>query len=410
MGEFILARSNGRQIPKEDKIFGISNRAKAAIALKGKDKVINGTIGSLLDDDGELIVLESVDKVFRYLSPNDYAEYAPIGGIQPFRESIKKAAFGIHTPKGYIEAVATPGGTGSLRNVIANYSESGDEILTSDWHWAPYNTIAGEIGRRIATFELFTDDRKFNAESLGAKSAELLSKQNSLVIIINTPAHNPTGYSLTLKDWDKVIDVLCEQAKCGKAIALVIDAAYIDFAGDEEEYRRFFPKLERLPENVISIVAYSLSKTYTLYGSRCGGMICVAKTAEIAEEFRRVSEYSSRGSWSNSAKLAQVILSRIYGEPELLAKINEERAFYRNMLIRRGAAFSRAALECGLEIVPYDAGFFISIPSDNPEELSRKLEEKDIFLVPLAKGLRVSVASISEDKCAILPALIKEAR
>ncbi|MDD4200838.1 MAG: aminotransferase class I/II-fold pyridoxal phosphate-dependent enzyme, partial [Eubacteriales bacterium] len=162
--------------------------------------------------------------------------------------------------------------------------------------------------------------------------------------------------------------------------------------------------------NVISIVAYSLSKTYTLYGSRCGGMICVAKTAEIAEEFRRVSEYSSRGSWSNSAKLAQVILSRIYGEPELLAKINEERAFYRNMLIRRGAAFSRAALECGLEIVPYDAGFFISIPSDNPEELSRKLEEKDIFLVPLAKGLRVSVASISEDKCAILPALIKEAR
>ena len=36
MGEFILARPNGRKIPREDKIFGISNRAKAAIAEKGR--------------------------------------------------------------------------------------------------------------------------------------------------------------------------------------------------------------------------------------------------------------------------------------------------------------------------------------------------------------------------------------
>ena len=57
MGEYILARGNGRHIPQEDKIFGISNRAKEAIAKKGKDNVINGTIGSLLDDDGELVVL-----------------------------------------------------------------------------------------------------------------------------------------------------------------------------------------------------------------------------------------------------------------------------------------------------------------------------------------------------------------
>ena len=138
---------------------------------------------------------------------------------------------------------------------------------------------------------------------------------------MNTPAHNPTGYSLTLEDWDKLIDVLAEEAKCGKAIALVVDVAYIDFAGDEEEYRRFFPKLERLPENVISIVAYSLSKTFTLYGTRCGAMICVAKTQEIADEFKRVCEYSSRGSWSNSAKVAQVILSRIYGEPRFDVRI-----------------------------------------------------------------------------------------
>lgn len=409
MSEYILARGNGRHIPQEDKIFGISSRAKAMIAEKGADKVINATIGSLLDDEGNLVVLSSVDKVFKHLSPKDYADYAPIGGIQPFREAVQKAAFGAHQPKGYIEAVATPGGTGSLRNVISNYSDGGDKVLTSDWHWAPYNTIAGEIGRSIATFEFFTEDGKFNTASFREKSAELLEQQESLVIILNTPAHNPTGYSLTLEDWDNVVDILRDEAKCGKAIALVIDAAYIDFAGDEEEYRRFLPKLERLPENVISIMAYSLSKTYTLYGTRCGAMICIAKTQEIADEFKRVCEYSSRGSWSNSAKVAQVILSRIYGDAELLKKVNEERAHYREMLLARGRAFTEESERAGLKIVPFDAGFFISIPCKNPDEVSARLEKEGLFIVPLAKGLRVSVASISEEKCRKLPAIIKAA-
>ncbi len=407
--KYILARENGRNIPKEDKIFGISNRAKAAIREKGPERVINGTIGALLDDEGKLVVLESVDQVFHQLKPEDYAEYAPIGGTAPFREAVQKAAFGDHAPEGFREAVATPGGTGSLRNVVSNYSSPGDEILTSDWHWAPYGTIAGEIGRKVATFTLFDEEGKFNGASFREKSAELLQRQESLVIILNTPAHNPTGYSLTLEDWDQVIDVLKEEAASGKAIALVVDAAYIDFAGDEDEYRKFFPKLGELPENVISIVAYSLSKTCTLYGTRCGAMICVAKTREIADEFKRVCEYSSRGSWSNTARVAQVILSRIYEDPQLLKRVDEERAGYRQMLLDRGRAFSEEAEKTGLPIVPFDAGFFVSVPCADPDAVSRKLEEEDIYLVPLKLGIRISVASISEEKCRRLPAAIRAA-
>ena len=118
-----FSESQRKAYTKEDKIFGISSRAKAMIAEKGADNVINATIGSLLDDKGELVVLASVDKVFKSLSPVDYADYAPIGGLPSFREAVIKAAFGRHKPEGYIRAVSTPGGTGSLRNVISNYSD-----------------------------------------------------------------------------------------------------------------------------------------------------------------------------------------------------------------------------------------------------------------------------------------------
>ena len=407
MAEYILARQNDRSIPKEDKIFGISNRAKKMIAEKGADKVINATIGSLLDDDGKLIVLSSVDEVFRGLKPDEYADYAPICGIPAFREAVQKAAFGKFRPKSFTDAVAAPGGTGALRNAIANYSQPGDKVLTSDWHWSPYNTIAGEIRRRVDTFSLFTEDRKFNWQSFREKVLQLLDTQDGLVIILNTPAHNPTGYSLTLGDWDKVTEVLTEAAKKGKAIALVVDAAYIDFAGDEEECRRFLPKLETMPENVLPIIAYSLSKTFTLYGTRCGALICMAKTREIADEFKRVCEFSSRGSWSNGTKAAQVLLAKIYADDKLLARVSEERARYRDMLLARGRAFEEEAAKVGLEMVPFDAGFFASIPCSDPDGISAQLEKQGRFIVPLAKGLRVSVASVSEEKCRRIPAMIK---
>ena len=407
MAEYILARQNDRSIPKEDKIFGISNRAKKMIAEKGADKVINATIGSLLDDDGKLIVLSSVDEVFRGLKPDEYADYAPICGIPAFREAVQKAAFGKFRHKSFTDAVAAPGGTGALRNAIANYSQPGDKVLTSDWHWSPYNTIAGEIRRRVDTFSLFTEDRKFNWQSFREKVLQLLDTQDSLVIILNTPAHNPTGYSLTLGDWDKVTEVLTEAAKKGKAIALVVDAAYIDFAGDEEECRRFLPKLETMPENVLPIIAYSLSKTFTLYGTRCGALICMAKTREIADEFKRVCEFSSRGSWSNGTKAAQVLLAKIYADDKLLARVSEERARYRDMLLARGRAFEEEAAKVGLEMVPFDAGFFASIPCSDPDGISAQLEKQGLFIVPLAKGLRVSVASVSEEKCRRIPAMIK---
>ncbi len=409
MAEYILARKNGRNIPKEDKIFGISNRAKKMIAEKGAENVINATIGSLLDDDGSLIVLSSVDEVFRTLKPVEYADYAPICGTPAFREAVKKAAFGSFVPESFTEAVAAPGGTGALRNAIANYSQPQDRIITSDWHWAPYNTIAGEIGRSIETFELFTDDGSFNWQSFREKVMELVGIQESVVMIINTPAHNPTGYSLTLDDWDRVTEVLTEAAKTGKAIVPVIDAAYIDFAGDEEEYRRFLPKLETMPENVLPIIAYSLSKTFTLYGTRCGALICMAKTRQIADEFKRVCEFSSRGSWSNDTKAAQVLLAKIYDDEELLERVSSERAKYRDMLLARGRAFEEEAAKAGLKIVPFDAGFFASIPCDDPDGISAELEKQGLFIVPLAKGLRVSVASISEEKCRKVPAMIKAA-
>ena len=410
MSSYKMAEANNRVIPVEDKIFGINQKAKEMAVQVGADKVINATIGSLLDDDGNLVILSSVVEVLKNLTPIDYADYAPIAGTPDFIKAIKKATFGSFVPKAYTEAVATPGGTGAIRNTIQNYSKRGDQVLTSDWYWSPYSTIAQDIERSITTYTLFDEDGKFNVASFEGKVKELLSKQDGLVIILNTPAHNPTGYSFTLEDWGRIIKVIHNAAADGtKKVTLLVDVAYLDYAGDEVEHRKFFPLLDDFPANILVVIAYSLSKSCTMYGMRSGAMICMTQEKEIADEFKIVCAFSSRGTWSNCNRAAMATISNIYADEALLEKVTKERQGFCKMLVQRGNTFAKAAKEAGMKTVPFEAGFFVTVPCENAEAVGLELQKEGIFTVPIGKGLRVSIASISEERCKMLPAVMKKA-
>ena len=391
-----FVRVNNRTIPKEDKVFAVSGRAKAAIAEKGKEAVIDATIGSLLDDNGDLVVMSSVMEAIGTLKPADYAAYAPIAGVPEFKEAVKKALFDKYTPQGHVAVCATPGGTGGLTHAMTNYTDAGDEVLTHDWCWANYKGIADEHGRSVKTFRFFDEEGNFDSADLKLKLDELASKKDQVLLIINTPAHNPTGYSLTGQDWDNVINII-NAASC--KVVLFVDIAYIDFAGEPDEVRSFLPKLEGLGDHVLVLFGYSASKTLTAYGMRCGATVCLAKTAEEAEEFTKAVGYTSRSTWSNCNRSAQVVMGKIYSDDALQKKVDEERRTYRDMLLERGKIFEQTLRENGVKSVPFTAGFFITIPSDDPAAVCAQLEKQDIFCLALAKGIRVSIASISKEKC-----------
>lgn len=407
--EYIFAQGNNREITGKDKIFGISQLAKAAIARDGKENVINATIGALLDDAGNLIVLSSVTDILHNMSPTDFAEYSPIAGTPEFLGVIKQATFGNHMPDGYIEACATPGGTGTIRNTIANYSKPGDSILTSDWHWSPYQIIASEIGRNVTTYQMFDDTDNFNFDGFENKISELLNSQDQLVIIFNAPAHNPTGFSPSDSDWDRIVDILERCAAYDKRITILLDIAYIDFAGDSDKAREFLPKFGGLPENILPICGFSASKGFTLYGMRTGAMLCISPNKEIAEEFKRVTSFSSRGSWSNCARAGQTTIARIFNDEALLKKVFDERKQYEILLKDRCDAFRTAAAEANLKTCPFNGGFFVTVPCANDDAVNAVLCDENIFGIAIGGGVRIAVAAISEDACRSIPANIAAA-
>lgn len=394
----------------EDKIFGANNRATALAEKLGADAVINGTVGSILDEDGNLVMLKVVEEAFRALSTRDIIAYAPIQGYDDYLSAVIDQCFGESKPEGYIRACATSGGSGVLHHVIHNYSAPGDEILTSDWHWSAYGSMCRDNCRTLREFLLLDDKGQFNFADFKAHVEDMAKKQTNIVIIMNSPANNPTGFALSDSDWDAVLNFLKEiVANKDKNVILVPDVAYLDYSGEKHECRRFFKKFGNLPENILVIVAYTLSKGFTMYGQRMGAMIGITPSEDIADEFVAINQYSNRATWSNSNSAAMKAMVHICSDPARVAELDKERAEYFHLIKERADLFMAEADACGLKYLPYLSGFFITIPLIGSQAVVDELEKEHIFLVPLGKGIRLAVCSVSKKKIHGLAEKIKKA-
>ena len=149
-----------------DKIFTVSQKAKADIAGLGEDAVINSTLGECIDDEGKLMVLPTVEKMLRSMPVEEMCSYAPIAGIPGFNEAVQISLFGEISKRFHVESVPTPGGCGALRHAVWNFLDNGDAMLTTDWFWGPYRNICEEHGRFLKSFAMFNDQNTFHIEAM----------------------------------------------------------------------------------------------------------------------------------------------------------------------------------------------------------------------------------------------------
>ena len=390
-----MAATHATNRKLSDAIFEANKLCKDAIKKFGNDKVTNATIGVVLDEEEKISFLPTVEKVFREMSMPEIISYAPISGLPDYLESVREIIFGRVNYEGYFGLAATSGGTGAIHHAIANYAERGESVLTSDWFWGTYNVICKETGKNLETFKLFDADlKKFNIENFSDRVSEILAKQNSLLIILNTPAHNPTGYALTGDEWDKVLDVIKNHAAKGKKISLLVDIAYVDFYAEKKVAWDFVNKFGNLPENILILMSFSMSKSYTLYGQRTGALVAMSTGKEVIDEFKETTKFSCRATWSNINCGAQNLLVKLWRDEKLRKDLEREQTGLREMVKKRAEIFVDEAEKCGLKIVPYTGGFFIAVPAENPAAVCEKLHDDLIFAVPLKLGVRVAACSV----------------
>ncbi|MFO0617971.1 MAG: aminotransferase class I/II-fold pyridoxal phosphate-dependent enzyme [Polyangiaceae bacterium] len=377
--------------PSDDPIFALNTEARAR--ARGGEPVINATVGSLLEDDGSLALLDSVVEVLRETPARVSAAYAPIGGNAEFLQGVIRDLLGDSEPSRWATAVATPGGTGALRHAIANFLSPGDALLTSSFYWGPYKTLAEESDRTLRTFTMF--DEK-GALHLGAFERELdsvLEKQGRALVFLNSPCHNPTGYSFDAGEWSAVREIVEARASRGP-ITICLDVAYARFGPQPLDV--MVQEMSKLVPKALVLFAWSASKTFLEYGQRVGALVALHSADDERQRITNALSFSCRGTWSNVNAGAMSAFARILLDPALRAKVDAERAKCVELLARRVARWNACAGAAELPYPRYDGGFFTTVFTDGASEIALDLKKDAIFVVPQAGGLRIALASVAE--------------
>ncbi|MGA0868029.1 MAG: pyridoxal phosphate-dependent aminotransferase [Planctomycetota bacterium] len=386
MPRLIPARS---QRPSDDLIFALNGEAQRRRAAG--ESVVNATLGSLLDEEGRLLVLPTVARAIREVSDEDWAAYAPIAGPPAFLEAVIADCFGPRTAfRDAATAVATTGGTGALRHAMVNYLEPGQALLTTDFFWGPYATLADEQERRVATFPMFGADGNLDVDALGSGVDRCLAEQGRCLLFLNDPCHNPTGYSMSRAEWDAVASALLARADEGP-ITLLIDLAYFLY-GAAEDPRSFLDAIEPLLGRVGLLFAWSASKSFAQYGLRVGALVACEPDRATRDATAAALSFSCRGTWSNCNRGGMAAITRVLTDPTLHAACDADRDRARDLLMQRVRAFNEAAQ--GLRYPRYEGGFFVTVFHEDALAQAARMRESGVFVVPQGPALRLALCSV----------------
>lgn len=384
--------------PIVDTVFAIVAQAKQAKKELGEDAVVDATIGSLYDENGKIVAFDSVFQTLKQLPNEVMAAYAgSFTGNPNYREHVYDWVVGDRSKLAH-SVIATPGGTGAVSITISEMLDAGETLILPEICWGSYALMASMDNLQTRAYSLFEGDH-FNIASFRQVCTEVMQQQKKIVVILNDPCHNPTGYSLSDAEWNAVIDVLNELSAQGPVI-LLNDIAYIDYAYRGKAARDYIRNFDRISENVFVVIAFSISKSLTSYGLRCGAAILLAQKPESVREVEIVFEKAARAIWSNVNNAAMENFVTVITDKR--DAYEAEKDSYVRLLKERSSIFTQEADACALAYYPYKEGFFVTLRlEDNArrDAFHEAMMKEHIYTVKVNKGIRVAVCSLPIKKC-----------
>lgn len=342
-------------------------------SLANKDSYsnkIDATIGVLLDDDKNLIYSNIFDNAFKSFDGNLY-NYAPVSGGEEFKDSIRKY-FDIPT---HFSVVATPGATGALSMLMIAKKQQKNLMLVPSLAWTNYNSMAKTFNYDVLTYPnrpLEINDSCFN-------------DYDNVFVIINTPASNPVGSTYTKEELDKFISSLEKHEN----VKVVFDLAYYDFS-DNQKF------LFDYGLNKKTYYMVSLSKTLSIYGLRLGALVAPGEEDYVM---------FARTIWSSSNNHAIITFNEVMKD---LKALKQEVSDKKAILDRRAHLFTTLLNEKNIPYYEFQEGFFVTLKTDNPDQMISYLLEQHIYTTRTGDAVRIAICALNENEIKILANKIEE--
>ena len=203
-------------------------------------------------------------------------------------------------------------GTGALRfaaEFFARFIPKGSKAYVSKPTWGNHINIFNDAGIAVEEYRYWDAQKK--SLNLTALLEDIQKAPVKSVFIMHSCAHNPTGVDPTADQWRQIADALESRQHY-----IIFDSAYQGFASgdlDKDAYAlRYFAS-----RGMEYLLCQSYSKNFGLYNERCGCVVAVTKTPQLAANIKTQLAKIARPMISNPPAFGARIVDSILNTPAL---------------------------------------------------------------------------------------------
>lgn len=232
--------------------------------------------------------------------------YTGLAGEPAFADAMIGLVLGDAVPRDSVAAVATPGGTGAVRQAfeLIGMANPDARIFVSDPTWPNHLSILKHLGMQAVPYRYF--DSQTGGVDFGGMIEDLGQARAGDIVLLHGCCHNPTGANLTGPEWDAVIALMND-----KGLVPMIDIAYQGFGdGLEADAAGTRVVTKGCPE---MLIAASCSKNFGIYRERTGLLMAIGQDTARRSLTQANLAYLNRQNYSfppdHGARLVTLVLN-----------------------------------------------------------------------------------------------------
>lgn len=321
--------------------------------------------------------------------------YTGLAGDPAFADAMINLVLGDAVPRGAIAAVATPGGTGAVRQAFEMIRMARPEarVFVSNPTWPNHLSILKYLGMEMVPYRYF--DEATCGVDFDGLIADLKTAQKGDVVLLHGCCHNPTGANLNSAQWDEVIAVLQRTGATP-----MIDIAYQGFGeGLEDDAAATRKVVASVSE---CLVAASCSKNFGIYRERTGLLMAISADQSATALNQGTLAYLNRQNYSfppdHGARLVTMILSDEALRTDWQDELEEVRQSMLGLRTQLAAELQRLSGSDRFGFLAQHRGMFSRLGT-SPEMVEKLRTEHGIYMVG---DSRMNIAGLNAETVPVL--------
>jgi aspartate aminotransferase len=367
-----------------DKILSLM----AAFRADPRAEKIDLGVGVYKDPEGRTPVMRAVREAERRIWERETTKtYTALAGDPAFSDAMVALVLGEAVPRSRVAAVATPGGTGAVRQgfELIKMMNPGATVWVPEPTWPNHLSILKHLGMTVRSY------RYFDEETLGVDAegmvADLSGAKEGDAVLLHGCCHNPSGADPEAGTWEKVAALLRERG----ALPFV-DLAYQGF-GDGLEADAAATRA--LASGGECLIAASCSKNFGIYRERTGVLMAVSGDEGVAKLAQANLAYLNRQNFSFPPDHGARVVTTVLGDEGLRADWEAELEEIRTGMLalreRLAAELRRLTNSDRFDFILSHKGMFSRLGA-SPEQVERMRAEHGIYMVG---DSRINVAGLN---------------